>query len=112
MMLVQEAQVNATEGYRFGESPPYEAFSDDVGELFRHARGEFGRCTGSVYLDLPEGKAQRVGWVFQKAERYTDTGQSYLHETWVTLHRQEPAKLVTYHYVDLDSEEGHAEGSQ
>ncbi len=103
-MLVQEMHINATEGYRFGESPPYEAFSADVGELFRHARPEFGRCTGSVYADLPDGKAQRVGWVFQQPGRYADTGRLYLHETWVTLHRQEPTRVVTYHYVDLDQE--------
>jgi hypothetical protein len=27
----------------------------------------------------------QVGWVFLKRDKYEDTGETFLHETWVTL---------------------------
>ena len=49
MLYVREHWVNETEGYRGGNSPVYESFTDDVGTLFRSARKEHGRCTGKIY---------------------------------------------------------------
>lgn len=101
-MLVQESVFNATEGYFQGEGEPVEAFTDDVGELFRFCQKEYGRCVSSVYIDGPSGeKVRRVGWVFHKRARYEDTGDPFIQETWITLHDAEPERTIHHHYHEL-----------
>ena len=97
-MLICEDHVNATKGYGLGKSSPYEAFTDDTGELFRHGQQEFGKCVSSVYVDTG-GKKRRIGWVFQKSRRYEDTGERYIHEVWVTLYDAPPTQLRHYHHL-------------
>ena len=106
MMIIQEEHVNGTEGYRLGEPAFYEAISENVGEVFSEARKEFGRCIGSVYVESPGPKPPRIGWVFEKIERYTDSGESYINETWITLHKELPDKRMTFHYINLDKAGG------
>jgi hypothetical protein len=90
MLMISETFINADKGYRFGESEPYEPYTDDVGSLFRAMRREYGRCVSSVYVDAPDGKVKRVGWVFRKRMEYEDyrgRGERfYTREVWVTLH--------------------------
>ena len=102
-MLVQESWVNATEGYRCGDSEVYEAWPDTPGELFRECQREHGRCTGKVYIDLPDGGAQPIGWVFQKRSDYERGEGTYLAETWVTVHTAQPTRTHTWHYADIGS---------
>ena len=83
-MLVREDHVNADKNYLLCEPIYTEADGQTPGEIFRACRREYGRCTGSVYVDTAEG-TKRIGWAFQKRERYQDCGETYLHETWVTL---------------------------
>ena len=98
-MMIRETWVNATEGYRGGDSEFYEPYTDDTGELFRSLQREFGRCTGRMYVDVNERgsfdveprtefqntefRTKAIGWVFEKRERYTDCDETYLQETWV-----------------------------
>ena len=89
-MLIEETHLNATEGYMLGE-PTRIALEDTwmgedatPGDIFRSARSEFGRCVSKVYVDGENGP-RAIGWVFVKLNRYEDTNEPYLHETWVCL---------------------------
>jgi hypothetical protein len=105
-LRVSESFVNATEGYRFGDSEVYEPYTDNVAQLFRSMQKEYGRCESAVYVDTPNG-AQRIGWVFSKRMEYEDSGrygrkrQFYTREVWVTLHTAKPETTTTYHYASL-----------
>jgi len=76
-MLISEEFTNETEGYRFGDSPPCEAFTDDIGRLFRFCQKEFGACKSAVYVDTPNGKPKRVGWYFEKRMEYEGARPSW-----------------------------------
>lgn len=106
MILIQEELVNATENCRFGGNKPYEAYTDDVGRLFRDCQRQYGRCTGKVYIDLPSGKAKAIGWVFEKMARYSDTGGQYKQQAWITLHDLPPTRRVNYHHHDIERSAG------
>ena len=95
----QETFIDLDQGTRFGESPVYETFTDDKGELYRSNQREYGRCKGRVFIDTPKG-VKAVGWVFVGRQRYEDTGEPYLREVWVTLHKGEPETRTTFHYAD------------
>ena len=84
-MLILETYINRTLGNRFGNSEPYEPYTEDIGELFRAFQREYGRCTGYVFIDAPNGLPVKVGWTFERKERYTDTGEPYIREVWVSL---------------------------
>lgn len=88
--------VNATRGYRFDESelPVGEIFCARTEgdlvliprkELFDDLVGDYGRCTGRVYVDSEE-RAIPVGWVFESRQKYQDdSSQTYLREVWVSF---------------------------
>lgn len=97
-LLVQETFLNKTEGYCLGESPVQETDCDTPGEVYRFAQREYGRCTSKVYIDGTDGKARAIGWVFVQRLKYEDTGDTYLRETWVTLHDAEPTRTIEHHY--------------
>ena len=100
-MLLQETYVDGDRNAVIGESEPYEPFTEDVGELFRHGLREYGRCTGHVYIDAPD-KPRKVGWVFERREKYEDCDKMYLRVVWVTLHAAKPTVERTVHYHFLD----------
>lgn len=99
---VSESRINATEGYRFSDAeyPVAGTVFEDMetpGEIYRWLRGEYGRCTGRVYQDTASGVVQ-CGWMFQKRDRYEDTGAPYLLETWVTfMDRRETVEIREPH---------------
>jgi hypothetical protein len=101
-LYVNEAGRNESEGYFLGESGPVESIFDAPGEVYRFAVREYGRCTGKVYVDLPDAPATPVGWVFVKRRQYEDASETYLHETWVTLHEGPDTVVRTPHYVRID----------
>ena len=78
-----------------GESGVYETFTDDIGRLFLGFQREHGRCTGPVMLTR-SGEDVKVGWVFEKRRKFTDCDETYLAETWVTLHDSMPERTVKY----------------
>lgn len=102
---IEESRVNATEGYRFADetySIEGTVFEDmkTVGEVFGWLVREYGRCIGKVYFDSETGPPKHVGWVFQKRDRYEDTREPYLLETWVTLLAKDET-VMTREYVNL-----------
>jgi len=105
MIFVKEEYLNATEGYWCGDSGVQESrFEDDeVGKLFKSCQKEFGKCAGKVYVEKNGGRSAHVGWLFQKACRYTDTGQKYILEVWITMHTKEPKKKTKYFYKEVKS---------
>ena len=84
MIIINEAWINRTENYSQGDSGYYQPFTENLGKLFKSLRNEYGRCTGSIYADAPDGTPDKIGWVFQKIARYEDTLEPYLLETWVS----------------------------
>ena len=101
-LYIQEDYVQITnDGKRIGlgRSDVYETWTPDKGQLYRALQRQYGRCTSKVYIDLPSG-AKSIGWVFVKRQQYerhsTDT---YLQETWVTLHKAPPTRVIEYHYA-------------
>ena len=57
-----------------------------IGDIFRASRKEHGRCTGKVFLDKKDGTIIQIGWVFVKRERYEDSRETFIHETWISLY--------------------------
>lgn len=100
-MLINETYVNVTDGWKYGESGLYEPFTDKPGQLYKALQREYGRCISKVYIDLPDNKVQAIGWVFVKHVKYDDCNKTYLQETWVELHDEEPTVEKTYHYHEL-----------
>ena len=98
LLWVSETGVNATEGYQWGDSGPYETFTADLGELFRAMRREYGRCVSRIYVDQEGSAPIAVGWVFQKRAKYEDTGKPYLQETWITVLDGPDTVKRTHHY--------------
>ena len=97
-LYAQHDCVNLTEGYRLGESEVYETCCDSLGELFRAMRAEYGRCTGKVGV-MSQGGGRPVGWIFLKRQKYDDSDETFLQETWVTVHASPPTKIIEYHYA-------------
>ena len=98
-MIVLEEFINADRGNLFHSDKRY-VEDASIGELFRTMSREHGRCISKVFVDRPDGSAQHVGWVFQKRERYEDTGEPYLRETWVSV-LERPDEIIR-HYADLE----------
>jgi len=89
MLYLEEIYVNRTESRMIGGSGVYETYTEDRGELFRSLQQEYGRCVSKIYIDTEEG-TQAIGWVFVKRTPYTDVPETYLQETWCTLHEKPP----------------------
>ncbi len=90
---------NRTKGCRNGDSDVYKTFTDSYGELYRAMMREYGRCTGKVYIDTKTG-ARAIGWVFMKRQTYDDCNETYILETWVTVHKAPPTKTTEFHYAN------------
>lgn len=97
---IDTTRVNADKGWTiYHEVEPIKGtiFEDDepgelAGNVYRFCVREYGRCTGSVYIDTEDG-VKRIGWCFLKREHYEDTGEPFLVETWVNLATMvEPAR--------------------
>lgn len=118
-IIIQTTRVNATEGYRWFDST--EPIGDTIfdgtapeelrSKVYHEAVKEYGRCTGKVYRDVrrktnDEGgetwDVVHCGWVFVKREKYDDSGEHFLCETWVTISRVvEPARPTIIETFDL-----------
>lgn len=100
-ILIQESWIDVTRNLMLGDSDVYESAYDNVGELYRVLVKEHGRCIGKIFVEEND-RIKHIGWEFQKRRKYTDTNESYLAETIVTLHTAEPTKTVEYHYHDMN----------
>jgi hypothetical protein len=79
-----------------------QGFNGTYGELFKDLVGDYGRCTGHVYVDhikRKEDPPTKVGWVFVKRIFYDDRESyghsmnkknSFVQETWVTCYDGKP----------------------
>ena len=103
MLYIQEQFVNKTRGGRYGDSDIYETFTDDLGELFRSLQKEHGRCTGKMYVDRTDGATIQAGWVFEKRAEYDDCAETFLQETWATVHSAPPSRMIKHHYHPFNS---------
>jgi len=86
--------------YSLGDSGVYETWTDDTGKLYRSLQHEYGRCIGKMYIDRKDS-AIAIGWVFLKRMQYSDCKETYLQETWVSLHNGPPVKTVEYNYHSI-----------
>lgn len=94
MLRVRVTHINASEGHIFSEYT--EALDGDMtrGQFYRDGVTNYGRCISKVYVDGPDGPPIHVGYVFEKRERYEDTGEPYKRETWLVLEDVQPAMAV------------------
>lgn len=98
---IGESFINGTRGLRMGDSGLYETQFTDKGELYRSLVKEHGRCTGRVYVDRKDGSTLSIGWVFVKRQKYSDCEDTYLAETWVSLHSGPDTVTRVQNYLSL-----------
>ena len=88
-MKIQISHINKDKGYIYSQYDE-KLDSRDRNGLFRRLSREFGRCTSKVYV----GEGTPIGWVFEKKESCDDdTRETYIMETWVTLHDERHVAL-------------------
>lgn len=91
-LFIKETYVNDTANAIFGDSMGwFEAFTDDIGTLFRDLQKEYGKAS-KMYRDLKDGGAEQIGWVFSKKMKYDDTKEFYIRSVWVELSSTKPEK--------------------
>jgi len=80
--------INADRGYRVWSSDEPDMVEDgeSIGYIYKCYAREYGRPMSKVYVTTADNRDIPIGWVFQKRERYQDTGESYLQETWVSVY--------------------------
>ena len=81
--------------YGSGESEVYETCHRSrrtVPLLATRVRSLHVQCTTKARGPI------KIGWVFEKRRKYDDCNETYLAETWVTLHDAPPTKTTQYHY--------------
>ena len=106
MLLISETFVNRDTNTRYSETPPYEAWTDNLGKLYQALRKEHGRCTGHIYIDQA-GDVKTVGWVFLKRVPYEGRVRdgdptTYLREVWVTVYtRYEAHRTIEREYAAI-----------
>jgi len=101
-LLIEEHWINASKGCGIGDSGIYESYFTSPGEAYRQCQKLYGRCVSKVYVDEPgTGLIKAVGWVFQQRIEYEDCNESYIRETWITLHEKMPDKTITHHYQEI-----------
>lgn len=104
MRVLHTTYINATEGHGIGSDdfPLEDSIIDTRGDLYRFGLREYGRCTGKVYVDTPDGP-RHCGYVFEGRDRYQDTGELYLREVWITVDDVTPAPPAVREAVDLST---------
>ena len=99
-ILISETWVNQTEHYIIGENEPYEPYTNIIKDLFTSLQREYGKCVSKMYIDTNE-ESKQIGWVFEKKVKYTDCDKTYIQETWITLHKSKPKKIIQHDYYYL-----------
>ena len=96
-LWAQEAWIDVDRNLRCGDTEVYETRYEKPGDLFRSCQREYGRCTSKVYV----GDGHPIGWVFEKKKQYDDSKDTFILQTWVSVHEKPPTKTVEYHYSEL-----------
>jgi hypothetical protein len=97
----EEIWIDQTRNVRYGVCGIYKTSADTPGELYRAMVREYGRCTSRVYIDSTDAKPVAIGWVFVKRQQYEDSPETFLKETWVTLHTAPDTVTREPHYLVL-----------
>lgn len=97
-LFIETVSVNQDIGYRINDPEFNETKFDHMGQLYKGLIKEYGRCTSKQYIDV-NGKPVQIGWVFQKREKYTDCKQTFLMQTWVSIHTEPPTTTITPHFA-------------
>ena len=100
-LLVKEVWVNRTENYIAGDSGIYESRFETPGEAFKGFRKLYGRPVSKQFVEYGNGESKQIGWVFQKKAKYEDTGETYIAETWVSLHSAPDEIKTKSHYYNF-----------
>ncbi len=100
-ILIQENYVNKSQNLRCGESDVYESRHETKTELYKGLVKEFGRCVSRMYNDGPKG-TKCIGWVFEKRMKYDDSDETFIQQTWVSVHSKMPETVTTMFYDDLE----------
>jgi hypothetical protein len=97
-VYIQDQGTDKEKRYHSGDAEPYQTRYSTTGQLYRACVREHGRCTGKMYQDLKDGKTIQVGWVFLKkaAPERGEPNPTGLQETWVTVYRTPPEKMITW----------------
>lgn len=99
-LYVQEEwfEIRGNKALGIGDSSVYETGMDSPADVYRYSMKQYGRCTGRLYIDGPSGNPIHIGWRFLKRTKYQDSNETYLQETWVTLHDGQPTRTISYDY--------------
>jgi hypothetical protein len=101
MFWIQEIITNETKNCCVYESDVYETDFETKKDLFFSLQKENGKCLGFVYQDLKNGETKKTGWIFQKKAMYTDCNETYIRNTWISLHAKEPKTTIEYFPIYL-----------
>lgn len=99
-LIIETVSINADKGYGINDPEFNETRFDNMWQLYRSLVKEYGRCQSKQYIDV-NGKSKQVGWVFQKREKYTDCKDTFLCETWVSVHTQKPEVILKPHFANF-----------
>jgi hypothetical protein len=101
-LFISEEWINKTKEYCIGSTEVYETCYDNIKDLYLSLQKQYGECV-SFILDFtdPKPHSKKIGWVFQEEGTYEGTGESFIQETWVTVHNSLPKKTVKYDYYFL-----------
>lgn len=71
-----------------------EASAPSTHALFLALQREYGRCQSALYADRQDDKGNhytvKVGWVFERPDRYQGGGDRYTREAWVEVWKENP----------------------
>ena len=82
-MKVDISIVNETENYIFYEEVENWDYCENEKDVYHAAKKEYGKCISKVYINNSVGKAQHIGWSFQKKCKYDDTNDEYIQTAWI-----------------------------
>ena len=99
-IYIEEEFVDATRQVIYGSSGVYESCHSKPGDLYRDLVKEHGRCIGKVHIDTTSG-TKTIGWVFAKRMKYDDSKKTYRRETWVTLYKDKPKRVLVCDYQEI-----------
>jgi hypothetical protein len=82
-IYVEETFVNKTDNYLVNSNGYYESYFKTSYELYKFCKKEYGKCISKVYVDIPDGTADTIGWVFEKKQKYERSNEHYIQQVWV-----------------------------
>ena len=100
-LFVKEIVSNKSKKCTIWESEVRNTHIQDKNELFRHMEEIYGRYVRPAVFVLADGRKQKIGWVFEKVERYCQGKRqgTFVKETQVTVHSKKPDVRIRYFYA-------------